>query len=145
MTQSEPAIALVAAWHDALNSADPDRFAATIHPDVELVGPRGSGFGRALVRDWATHAAITLDPDRWFALGDMVVVAQTARWRDSDTGIPGLPQPVATLFRLHDGLIVHIARHPDLRTALTAADLTLSDELTDLSIPRQTPETDPTP
>lgn len=129
MTSHDQSIDTISAWHDALNTADLARLLALTHPDVELAGPRGSASGVTLVRDWATQSGITLDPHRWFAHGDTVVVAQTAHWPDPESGTLGPPHQIATAFTLRDGLVSRIARHPDLPTALAATTLTQSDEI----------------
>lgn len=117
----------VAAWHVALNAGDADLVAALAHPDVEIAGPKGDAVGTELLRDWATHAGIRLDPFRWFRRGDRVVVEQRAAWRDPATSAFGEPRVVATVFDIRDGLVDRIARHPDLATALAAAGLDASD------------------
>lgn len=122
-----PAIAAVATWHTALATGDPDRIAAVTHPNVEMVGPRGSGFGVALVQEWAIHSGIRLEPLRWFARDNLVVVEQIARWLDSETGSLGDPIALATTFTVNEGLISKIARHPDRSTALAASGLTEQD------------------
>jgi DNA-binding MarR family transcriptional regulator len=122
------ALVTVAVWHAAVNGGDPDRAAALVHPDVEMAGPRGDAVGKELLRDWATHVGIRLEPLRWFRRGDLVVVEQRAAWRDPATDAFGDPMPAATVFRVTDGLIARVARHPDLATALAEAGLTEADD-----------------
>jgi hypothetical protein len=57
---------VVQSWHDALNSGDLDRLVALMRDDVEFGGPRGSGSGAQMVRDWAERSGIHLEPTRWF-------------------------------------------------------------------------------
>ncbi len=123
-----PSISAIATWHAALAAGDPDGIAAVTHPNVELVGPRGSGFGVSLVQEWALRSGIRLEPLRWFAHPDRVVVEQRARWLDPETGTLGDPVLLATAFAFTDGLIGRIARYPDLPTALAASNLSLVDE-----------------
>ncbi len=124
---STPAISAVATWHAALADGDPDRIAGVTHPNVELVGPRGSGLGVALVQEWAIDSGIRLEPQRWFGRADRVVVEQIARWLDAETGDLGDPILLATAFTVSDGRISRLARYPDLPTALAASDLTMAD------------------
>ncbi len=125
------AIAVVAAWHDAVNTGDATRLAAVLDDDVELLGPRGTSTGRAVVIDWLARAGITLDPRRFFGREGRVVVEQRAIWRDPETGQPGEPQTVASTFLVDvdTGRVCHIARYGDLTTALATADLDASDEI----------------
>lgn len=130
MNPEAPEIALVAAWHEALNAGDADRVAALSHDDVEVVGPRGVASGRAVVRDWVGRAGTRLEPLRWFQRDGSVVVEQRASWRTDETGEATVPIVVATAFRVRDGLVQRIARHDGLRQALADAGL---DESTAVS------------
>jgi hypothetical protein len=96
---------------------------------VEMAGPGGDAVGIDLLRDWAAHAGIRLEPRRRFRRGGRVVVEQEAAWRDETTGAFGEPTIVATVFRVADGLIGRIERHPDLPSALAAAALAPADEV----------------
>lgn len=116
-------IAIVQAWHDALNGGDLDRFAALLHDDVEFGGPKGAGRGKALVRDWAERAGIQMHPTRWFQRDGDVVVAQRARWRDPETGALGEAIDLASHFVIDDGLVRRVARFDTLQQALEAAGL----------------------
>jgi hypothetical protein len=129
MTTIHPDLATILAWHDALNASDLERFAALLHDDVEFVGPRGSGHGAALVRDWAGRAGIQLQPERWYQRNDDVVVTQQARWRDPDTGDLGDPIAAATAFHVRDGQVHRIARFDTLQQALDTAGLDASAEV----------------
>ena len=122
------AISAVATWHAALADGDPDRIAGVTLPNVEMVGPRGSGLGVALVQEWALRSGIRLEPQRWFARADRVVVEQIARWLNAESGNLGEPIVLATAFTITDGRISRLARYPDLPTALAASDLTMADE-----------------
>ncbi len=123
-------LAPVAAWHRALNAGDADGVVALAHDDVELLGPKGDAVGKELLRDWAVHAGIRLEPLRWFRRPGRVVVEQRASWRDEATGAFGEPIVVATVFHVRDGLVARVARHDDLAAALADADLNASDEAT---------------
>ena len=124
-----PAVALVDAWHAALNAGDADRVVALSAVDVRIVGPRGTATGAAVLRDWVGRSGIRLQAERWFHRGNDVVVAQQATWRDPETGETGAPLPVATAFRVRDYLVARIARFDDLDAALADAEMGLTDEL----------------
>ena len=125
-------LAVVEAWHDALNAGEADRLAALSHDDVEVGGPRGTSSGIALLRDWVDRSRIQLEPGRTFQRDDEVVVEQTATWRDPDTGLPGAPQAVASAFLVRDGRVQRVTRYPDLSAALAAG----LDESTEVRPPR---------
>ncbi len=114
----QSAIAVVQAWHDALNAGNLDRLAAHMHDDVEFGGPRGSGRGAGLVRDWAERSGIRLEPEQWFARNGEVVVAQRARWLDPDTDELGPPDAIASVFQVRDKLIQRVVRFGSWEEAL---------------------------
>jgi len=119
----ESPVAVVLAWHGAVNSGDLERLLALSTDDVEVGGPRGIGQGADLLKDWFGRAGIQLTPRRVFQDDDRVVVDQAATW-----GNAGPPQEVASAFRIRDGLVASVVRHPDLATALQAAGLDETDE-----------------
>ncbi len=121
-------VRVVGAWHDALNGGDGERLLALSRPDVEAGGPRGSGHGAQLLREWLDRANIRLEPRRVFHRTETVVVEQRAEWRSSDTGEVIGSQTVATVFVVRDGLVASVLRHDDLASALHAASLDESSE-----------------
>jgi limonene-1,2-epoxide hydrolase len=122
-------VVVVAAWHDALNAGEIGRLASLVSDDVEVGGPRGSGRGIELLREWIDQAGIHLEPLRVFHRGDTVVVEQRATWRSRETGEPGEPLLVTTIFTVRDDRIHSIMRYDDLDTALELAGLTMGDEV----------------
>ena len=114
------------AWHEALNSGDVERLVALSHPDIEVGGPRGTGRGTQLLREWIGRAGISLDPRRIFQQADMVVVEQEAEWRSTGTGDVIGNQTLASAFVVRDDRVASVSRYPDLAEALHATDL---DEL----------------
>lgn len=126
--QPTPAIEAVLAWQDAVNRQDVERLLALSDPNIEIVGPRGSGYGHPLLRDWLARAGLHLTTRRVFARNETVVVAQHAVWRTVETGAVQGESDVASRFRVVDGRIAQFARYEDLATALTAARLALTDE-----------------
>jgi SnoaL-like domain len=122
-------VAVVAAWHDALNAGEADRLASLVSADIEVGGPRGSGRGVDLLREWVDRAGIHLEPLRVFRRGDIVVVEQRATWRSAETGQPGEPVLVTSIFTVRDNHIHSIMRYDDLDTALNVAGLTMEDEV----------------
>ena len=125
-------LAVVEAWLDAVDRADPVAATALCAPDLEVVGPRGSIRGREVLGPWMARAGFSARPLRWFCgAGGAVVVEQDATWVDPATGTGRGRAVVATRFLVTDGLVARLQRHDDgLPTALTAAGLRESDEVT---------------
>lgn len=127
--QQEQAVAVVQAWHEAANCQDGERLVELSDPNIEIVGPRGSGFGAHLLREWLGRAGLTLETQRVFARDQVVVVAQHGVWRSVETGEVQGEADLASRFRVADGRVVQFARHDRLEQALDAAGLELADEL----------------
>jgi ketosteroid isomerase-like protein len=126
VTASE--VQIVKAWHEALNDGDVDRLVTLSCPDIEVGGPRGSGHGVQLLREWVDRAGIYLEPQRIFHRADTVVVEQKAQWRSADTGQVTGSQIVGSVFVVRNGRIVRVMRYPDLANALHAGNLYESHE-----------------
>ena len=121
------AVETVLEWHAALNAGDVERMVALSTDDVEVGGPRGSGHGAQLLREWFGRANVVLEPGNTYARGDVVAVEQVGRWRLED-GSLGEAQPVASVFRVTgDGRVNSVLRYPDGPSALAAAGLSASD------------------
>jgi ketosteroid isomerase-like protein len=122
------AVRIVEAWHEALNVGDIDGLVALSHPDVEVGGPRGTGRGVQLLREWVDRTNIRLDARRVFRRTDTVVVEQEAQWSSADTGQATGSQVVASAFVVRDERIMSVVRYPDLVGALLAVNLDESYE-----------------
>jgi hypothetical protein len=59
-----PEMRTVTAWHEALNSRDVERLVGLSHPDVRVGGPRETGHGADILREWVDLAGIRLTPGR---------------------------------------------------------------------------------
>ena len=113
--------AIVQAWQEAANAQDSDRLLALSDPNIEIVGPRGSGFGQQLLRDWIARAGLTLKTLRVFTQADAVVVEQQGIWRALDTGEVTGEKTLASVFQVDNGRVVKFARYDSLSAALEAA------------------------
>lgn len=118
-------IAIVRDWQDAANAGDTERLLESSAPDVETVGPRGSGYGHESLKGWIHRAGLTLETLRTFARDDTVVVAQHGVWHDAETGEIVGEAEVATRFRVDGGRITQLDRHD----ALADADLDYENEV----------------
>lgn len=123
-----PELRVVEAWHEALNTGEVDLLAELSHPEVEVGGPRGTGRGAQLLREWVDRANIRLDPRRIFHHADTVVVEQWAQWHSTDTGHVIGGQTVGSVFVVRDGQVKRVMRYPALADALDATNLDESHE-----------------
>ncbi len=98
------------------------------HPDIEIGGPRGTGRGAQLLREWAGRAGIRLDLRRVFHRADAVVVEQQAEWRAADSGEVTGAQALASAFVVRNNRVVSVSRYSALAEALSAANLDESHE-----------------
>ena len=121
-------LGVVRSWHEAVNRGDADALVALCHDDIEIGGPRGSARGRTVLRDWLDRAGIQIEPRRWFASPDELVVEQIASWRGLDGAVTD-PEIVASSFRVEDGRVRRTIRYGSLSEALAASGLTLLDEV----------------
>ena len=127
--QYESPFALVQAWQGAANSQNIDRLIELSAPTIEIVGPRGSGYGHQLLRDWLSRAGLYLTTQRAFVRDNTVVVAQHGVWRSVETGAVTGERDLASRFQVDGQHIVQFARHDSLADALSEAGLHASDEI----------------
>jgi len=118
-----------AAWQQAANDQDNERLLSLSDPNIEVVGPRGSGYGHQLLRDWLSRAGLTLTTLRAFASGGKVVLAQHGVWRSLESEAVTGERDVASRFDVDGGRVVRFARYDSLDEALGAAGLTFADEV----------------
>jgi ketosteroid isomerase-like protein len=111
-TRADDDVAVVRAWHAALNAGDIDRLVELSAEDVEVGGPRGTGNGAQLLREWFVRAGVRIEPLEFFPRGDVVVVEQAATWPG------GEPQPIASIFAVRDGRVARVIRYASLEDAL---------------------------
>lgn len=101
---------VLARWHAAVNAGDVDGAAALCTEDVAVRGPRGTGYGRQLVRDWLTRSGIRLEPQEPFRDSDgRFVVRETAQWTTAVSD----PKDTYCVFTVRSGLVASIARYDD--------------------------------
>jgi hypothetical protein len=128
MEQRAP-VEIVSEWIEAANSQDIDRLIQLSDPTIEISGPRGSGTGHQLLREWLARAGLTLQTTHTFASGHSVVLEQRGVWRSADSGAVTGERRVASAFRTDETRVVWFGRYDELASALEATDLALSNEI----------------
>ncbi|MGN6810185.1 MAG: nuclear transport factor 2 family protein [Thermomicrobiales bacterium] len=126
--QHERSLGVVQAWQEAVNRQDVARLGALSSPDIEIAGPRGSGRGVDLLREWLDRAHLRLAPQQAFARGTSVVVAYHGVWHGATGAVAGAAD-FAAAFRVDHGRVTRFARYDSLDAALMAANLTPADEI----------------
>jgi hypothetical protein len=120
---------IVNAWVAAANTQDVTRLLDLSAANIEIVGPRGSGFGQQLLREWLSRAGLSLHALRSFARGSVVVQEQRGVWRSDETGQITGERTLASLFETDGQRVVKYARLDTLDEALQMAGLLPSDEV----------------
>lgn len=119
--------ATVLAWLAAVNSRDNEAALALTAADVAIVGPRGTGRGREVLREWLNHAGATFETRAVFARDGAVVVAQHGVWRAAGSDTVTGSAVVATRFRVANGRVCEIQRYDEIDLALAEAGLSQAD------------------
>jgi SnoaL-like protein len=114
----------VLAWIDAVNAGDTERALELTTPDVAIVGPRGTGRGREVLRAWLGQAGATFVTRAIYTGSDTAVVDQRGIWRDPTSGAILGEADVATRFRVVAGQVAEIQRYESVAAALRDASLT---------------------
>ncbi len=70
--QQSSALNSVLAWQAAVNAQDLDGLLEHSAPDIAVAGPRGTGVGHQVLREWLARAGLTLTTTRAFVRGDTV-------------------------------------------------------------------------
>jgi hypothetical protein len=129
MRSGNDSLDVVHAWLAAVNSRDYDGVMNTSDENIEIVGPRGSGYGHELLREWLDHSRVTLESLRIFVRGDAVVIAQHGIWRSTENNEIIGEADVASSFLVEQGRVVRYARYDDLDEALQKAGVEYGDEV----------------
>ena len=126
---SGESVAVVTLWLDAADNGQIERLIELSTPDIELIGPRGSGHGRELLREWMQRAGLHLTTLRIFARDNAVVTEQHGVWRSLATGDITGELDLAARFRVVERRVGQFARYDNLDAALKEAGLGYSDEM----------------
>ncbi len=122
-------VAIVQAWQEAANAQNIDRLLELSDPNIEIVGPRGSGFGHQLLKDWVGRAGLNLETLRAFVDSNKVVVEQQGKWRSLDTGEIVGEKTLASVFQVNERQVVKFARYDSLAEALEASGFSQANEI----------------
>ncbi len=130
----QEAAEIVRTWEETINTAEVERLLDLSHPEIELVGPRGSAFGRDALKDWLVRAGLGLETQRSFARGETVVNEQLGVWRDLTTGDVMTGDIVsqanlASHYRVEHGQVHYVARYNTLQEAFEQSGLSEADEV----------------
>ncbi len=126
--QHEDPLAIVRAWQNAANHQDAQRLLDLSDPSIEIVGPRGSGFGHQVLRDWMGRAGLNLTTLRAFVRNNTVVLAQHGVWRSVETGEVIGEADIASQLTVSGERVTKFARYDRLDEALTKSGLEKTDE-----------------
>src|SRR4051812_12319254 len=110
-------VEVVQAWQETANDKDANRLVALSHPNIEIVGPRGSSHGSHILLDWLGRAGLTLTTLRLFARGATVVVEQRGVWRSPESDEVTGDRLLSSSFRVEDGRVTRYARFDDRNAA----------------------------
>lgn len=121
----------VGRWVRSLARGDLDGALACVDDDVQLVEPGGTVDGAHELRAWIVGSSATVQPLRWFADDEVVLVEQlvTEVPRDPELLVFRPSRREAVAFELRDGTIVRIERHQRVEEARAELGLDDADEL----------------
>ena len=105
-------------WHAAVNAKDLPTVLRLCTPDVAVTGPRGTGSGHDLMRDWLDRSGIRLKLVSLKAVDDGVLAEQVASW-PAGTG-PQEPVSCVSVFHVRDGKVSAVERYESLEAATAA-------------------------
>lgn len=125
----QEAAEIVCTWEETVNTAELERLLDLSHPEIELVGPRGSAFGCDALKDWLARAGLSLETRRSFARGETVVNEQLGVWRDLTTGDVVSESKLASYYRVENGQVSYVARYDKLQEAFEQSGLSEADEV----------------
>lgn len=124
---ADDTVALILAWHDALNAGDVQGVLSRSTSDVRIGGPRGTTTGHEALAGWIAHAGIELTPTAIYATDthasatdSACYVEQDARWPNNPAANPDELLRACTLFEVRNHLVAATLRYGTLEDALAA-------------------------
>lgn len=111
-------LSVVRAWQAAVTAGDLDAALSLSAPDVLVGGPRGSGRGHQLVRDWVARTGIALEEVALYPANGCIIAEQRATWNLPDGSAS--TRVIGTVFRVVNGLVASVVRYDSVDDALAA-------------------------
>ncbi|MDN7243116.1 nuclear transport factor 2 family protein [Planococcus sp. N028] len=106
------------AWVDKVNAQDVEGVLEVSDPNIELIGPRGAGFGHDLLVQWMENTGVRLHTITRYAKGPHVVYEQEAVWENQDGHVI-----VYTFMKIKDGKVVGLERFDNIDDAFSTSGL----------------------
>ncbi len=125
---ADDTVALILAWHDAVNAERTAEALALSTSGIRVGGPRGSATGHAVLADWVSTAGIQLTPRAIHRGARACYVEQDARWA-GNAGPSDEAIPACTVFEVTDGLVAAVLRYDSLEDAIEAMSDAVSSEI----------------
>src|SRR5699024_3162021 len=113
---STTAYATVLAWQDALSTGDIDTLLELSSDGIEIAGDHGGGQGLAVLDQWASESHTTMNPQRVYARGELVVTESVAEGSVTPDEAPA-SRTIAAAFQVVGDRVGSVFVHPDLPAA----------------------------
>lgn len=112
----------VLAWIAAVNHQQLDELLELSDQQIEIVGPRGSGFGHALLGDWIAQAGLSLEVKALWQRRNEVLVEAIGKWSEAESRAR-----VVMLFGVANGRIRRFQRLAQPEGVLAESDWQKAD------------------
>ena len=105
-------------WVDKVNAQDVEGVLEVSDSNIELVGPRGAGFGHDLLVQWMENTGVRLHTIARYANDHSVVYEQEAVWENQDGHVI-----VYTFMEIKNGKITRLERFDNIDDAFSTSGL----------------------
>lgn len=105
-------------WVDKVNAQDVEGVLKVSDPNIELVGPRGAGFGHDLLVQWMGDTGVKLHTITRYANGHCVVYEQEAVWENQDGHVI-----VYTFMEVKENKVLRLERFDNIDDAFSTSGL----------------------
>lgn len=106
------------AWVDKVNAQDVEGVLEVSDPNIELIGPRGAGFGHDLLVQWMENTGVRLHTITRYANDHCVVYEQEAVWENQDGHVI-----IYTFMEIKNGKVTRIERFDNSDDAFSTSGL----------------------
>jgi hypothetical protein len=111
-------------WVDRLNAQDVEGVLEVSDPNIELIGPRGAGFGHDLLVQWMENTGVNLNTITRYANDHRVVYEQEAVWENQGGHVI-----VFTFMEVKDGKVTRLERFDNIDDAFSTSGLNEENKL----------------